>query len=231
MIKFEYKDFTIGLILLEGRQFDNNSVPIVFNGNFPAGYTWELLLACRENLNIINLQATTEGYVHLFTAQELSQTGRYTVQLRGTSGTTVRHTNTVNMFIPSSLSGNTQWPVLPTAFSEALNEAKALSPPAGGATGQVLAKASNADHDYYWKTVSGGGGGTTDYLDLENKPRINGTELVWNTVLQVLPTPSVADNGKIAKIVNGQWAIAEDLKLSITETANPEGGNTITIGG
>ena len=29
----------------------------------------------------------------------------------------------------------------------------------GGATGQVLAKASATDHDYSWQTIAGGGGG------------------------------------------------------------------------
>lgn len=37
--------------------------------------------------------------------------------------------------------------------------------PAGGTTDQVLAKASNSDHDYKWITVEGGGGGGSITVD------------------------------------------------------------------
>jgi hypothetical protein len=49
--------------------------------------------------------------------------------------------------------------------------------PSGGASGQVLAKASDADHALRWVDQSGGGGGSSDYADLTNKPQINGVTL------------------------------------------------------
>jgi hypothetical protein len=52
--------------------------------------------------------------------------------------------------------------------------------PAGGSTGQVLAKKSNADNDTEWVNQSGGGGGTSDYDDLSNKPSINNVTLSGN---------------------------------------------------
>jgi hypothetical protein len=52
--------------------------------------------------------------------------------------------------------------------------------PSGGTAGQVLAKASDADHALRWVDQSGGGGGTDDYADLTNKPQINGVTLSGN---------------------------------------------------
>lgn len=51
--------------------------------------------------------------------------------------------------------------------------------PAGGTTGQILAKASSLDYDVAWITDPGGGG-TTDYDDLTDKPSINGVTLSGN---------------------------------------------------
>ena len=50
--------------------------------------------------------------------------------------------------------------------------------PAGGLNGQVLTKASDNDYDFKW--VTGGGGGTSDYSSLSNKPEINGVTLTGN---------------------------------------------------
>ena len=51
--------------------------------------------------------------------------------------------------------------------------------PSGGTTGQVLKKASNTDYDTEWANESGGGG-TSDYTQLSNKPQINGNTLTGN---------------------------------------------------
>ena len=48
--------------------------------------------------------------------------------------------------------------------------------PSGGTAGKVLAKKSDADYDFEW-VENRGGGGTSDYNDLDNKPKINGVEL------------------------------------------------------
>jgi hypothetical protein len=51
--------------------------------------------------------------------------------------------------------------------------------PSGGTTGQVLKKASNTDYDTEWANESGGGG-TSDYTQLSNKPQINSVTLTGN---------------------------------------------------
>ena len=59
--------------------------------------------------------------------------------------------------------------------------------PSGGTTGQVLKKKSNNDYDTEWVNESGGGsGGTSDYTDLNNKPKINNVELSGNKSLSDL---------------------------------------------
>lgn len=59
--------------------------------------------------------------------------------------------------------------------------------PSGGTTGQVLKKKSNNDYDTEWVNESGGGsGGTSDYTDLTNKPKINNVELSGNKSLSDL---------------------------------------------
>lgn len=51
--------------------------------------------------------------------------------------------------------------------------------PAGGTAGQVLAKSSSADYATTWVNQSGGGG-TSDYDDLTDKPSINNVTLSGN---------------------------------------------------
>jgi hypothetical protein len=46
--------------------------------------------------------------------------------------------------------------------------------PTGGITGYILAKASNADYDTQWIIAPSGGGGTSDYNLLSNKPDLSG---------------------------------------------------------
>ena len=58
--------------------------------------------------------------------------------------------------------------------------------PTGGTTGQVLAKKSDEDHDLEWVDQSGGGGGTSNYNDLDNKPQIGGVTLFGNKTLHEL---------------------------------------------
>ncbi len=69
--------------------------------------------------------------------------------------------------------------VHPTDTSRAA-AADVHSIPSGGSTGQVLKKSSGTDYDVAWANESGGGGGTSDYTDLTNKPSINSVTLSGN---------------------------------------------------
>lgn len=73
---------------------------------------------------------------------------------------------------------------------------KAEMVPAGGTTGQVLAKRSNTDNDLEWVNQSGGGGGTSDYEDLTNKPQINSVTLNGNKTASDLGLATATQGAK-----------------------------------
>lgn len=81
---------------------------------------------------------------------------------------------------------------------------KKVSALRGGSTGQYLYKKSNKDFDFGWKTGSGGGG-TSDYLDLDNKPSINNIELVGNKTASDLGLAASTDIPEVpVQSVNGK---------------------------
>ena len=89
--------------------------------------------------------------------------------------------------------------------------------PAGGTTGQVLAKASNTDYDTEWVDQSGGGGGTTDYDDLTDKPSINNVTLSGNKTAAQLGLAAASDIPTVpVQSVNGQTGA---VVLNIPSTA------------
>ena len=100
-------------------QYDNLSRTLTVYGEIPDGWTWAMLVECGGNLNIISLSPVEGGIGVTLTDDMLSQSGYYTMQLRGTQGDAVRHSNTIQVFIPASLSGDAQWPTLPSEFSQA----------------------------------------------------------------------------------------------------------------
>ena len=73
--------------------------------------------------------------------------------------------------------------------------------PAGGTTGQVLAKKSDTDYDTEWVDQ---GGGTEDYDELENRPQIGGVTLTGNKTLHDLGAASEGDvDAKYTKPAGG----------------------------
>lgn len=89
---------------------------------------------------------------------------------------------------------------------------KVDEPSTEGTDGQVLA--TDGDGGRYWKTVSGGGGGTSDYSDLTNKPQINSVTLSGNKSLSDLGIASATDLA--AKYTKPQTGIpASDLSSAV----------------
>lgn len=78
-----------------------------------------------------------------------------------------------------------------TASDQDTIDAGKISMPSGGTTGQFLQKTSSGTQ---WATPSGGGGGgTSDYDDLSNKPQIAGTTLSGNKSLADLGIAAASD--------------------------------------
>lgn len=120
-----------------GRQYDNLAHQIVVVGSLPEGYTWDMLVECRGNYNIIPLTINAAGASATLTADQLALTGYYDFQLRGTQDSVIHHTNSTQVFIPDTIVGPGTWPVLPTEFSQAEAAIKELNahPPVPGENG------------------------------------------------------------------------------------------------
>ena len=100
------------------RQYDNLSVSLIVVGDLPDGWEWAMLVECQGNLNIIPLSPVEGGVGATLTDDMLALSGYYTMQLRGMQGDVVRHTNQIQVFIPESLSGDAQWPEVPSEFTQ-----------------------------------------------------------------------------------------------------------------
>lgn len=123
------------------RQYDNLTRRLEITGDLPEGWDWTLLVqADREHLDLIALRPMEGGLGVDLTAEMLALSGYYTIQLRGNQGELARHTNQVRIFIPSSLSGDANWPELPSEFSQAEADIRALNahPPIPGDGGYWL---------------------------------------------------------------------------------------------
>lgn len=127
--------------LAVARQYDNLTRRLEITGDLPEGWDWTLLVeADREHLDLIALRPMEGGLGVDLTAEMLALSGYYTIQLRGNQGELVRHTNQVRIFIPSSLSGDANWPEVPSEFSQAEADIRALNahPPIPGDGGYWL---------------------------------------------------------------------------------------------
>ena len=76
-----------------------------------------MLVQADDAMDIIPLEQVQSDLCAVLTAQQLSVSGSYIMQLRATRGDLVKHTNTVSVNIPSSLSGDGQWPTVPSEFA------------------------------------------------------------------------------------------------------------------
>ncbi|MBQ3557032.1 MAG: hypothetical protein IJA11_04480 [Oscillospiraceae bacterium] len=101
------------------QQNDHLSRELTVSGPLPEGWDWTMLVQVDGQMDIWPLQKNPDGCASiLLTAQQLGPGGFYRMQLRGTKGDVTRHTNVITLFVPRSLCGDKQWPVLPTEFSE-----------------------------------------------------------------------------------------------------------------
>ena len=127
-IKTDYKDLA--------RQYDHLTREILVQGA-PDGWTWDLLVRTGDALDLITLSPMEGGLGVTLTAEMLALSGYYVLQLRGTQGELVRHTNMIQILVPESMSGDAQWPSIPSEFSQAEANIRALNehPPKPGPNG------------------------------------------------------------------------------------------------
>lgn len=162
MIKFDnWRILNQGKVL--ARQYDNLTRELRVEGIIPEGWTWDLLVQAGKNLDIIRLNQGENSLSVILTSEMLALSGYYALQLRATQGEKVRHTNVLRVYVPESLSGNAQWPELPTEFSQAEAIIRELNahPPIPGNEGFWMVW--NTETDQYEKSSlplpAGSGGG------------------------------------------------------------------------
>lgn len=102
------------------QQNDHLSRELTVTGPLPEGWDWTMLVQVDDRMDLWPLERRQNGNVSvLLTAQQLGPGGFYRMQLRGSQGEVIRHTNIITLFVPRSLCGDRQWPTLPTEFSDA----------------------------------------------------------------------------------------------------------------
>ena len=112
---------------LLGYQYDNLTRELVVQGDLPEGWTWDILVSASGNSDTWPL-ALGDGQASItLTDDNLSVHGEYYLQLRGTNGDQVRHTNVITAYNSRSLSGAGQWPTLPTEWIQAEKDIKELN--------------------------------------------------------------------------------------------------------
>lgn len=210
-MKIMFADWTIAMAASNARQYDDNVWALDLTGELPEGWAWAALIAQGEHLDIIELTPNEAGASAALTAAQLSMEGYYTIQIRGTKGEQVRHTNLVQVFIPRSLSGDATWPTLPTEFSqaEARIASAAAHPPIPGEDGYwMIWDVAAGAYKQSDTPVPGGDGGTDLSLGLTSA-----------TVGQIAKITEVDAEGKPTKWepVNmpsgGEWEKIADVTL------------------
>ena len=145
-------------------QYDNKSRLLEVLGDLPQDWTWTMIVAVGQALDVISMNVVPGGLEAVLTAETLSLSGYYSMQLKGVRGDVVRHTNVIRVPVQNSLSGDSQWPTLPTEFSQAEQRIAEYNahPPVPGPNGYWMLW--NVDLDKYVESEfplpSGGGGGT-----------------------------------------------------------------------
>lgn len=142
-------------------QYDNLSRSLTVAGDIPDGWNWSMLVQAKGSLNIISLSPVDGGVGVVLTDDMLSLSGYYTMQLRGTQGEVVRHTNTVQVFIPESLSGDAQWPEVPSEFTQVEQTIIAINnnPPKPGINGfWMIYNPETGEYEESDIPLPGGGG-------------------------------------------------------------------------
>lgn len=108
------------------RQYDNLSRDLVVTGTFPDGYLWEMLIWCKGNYNTLAMTQSEGQLSTTLTDEDLAFDGYYKMQLRGTIGEEVRHTNVICVKIPCSIDGDVNWPEIPSIYREYLQQVQQL---------------------------------------------------------------------------------------------------------
>lgn len=109
------------------RQHDNLTRSLTVTGDIPPGWRWEMYVSTGDYLDILPMEADENGISVLLKAENVPVAGDYTFELHGTQGDKKRSTNSVQTYIPATMSGDEHWAEIPTAFTELEKRMQALA--------------------------------------------------------------------------------------------------------
>lgn len=139
LFHFDGETWQLRHVKNEGQQYDNMTVTVRIEGELPAWPTgWKLLLKHGNNLDEATLSAVNGGLEVVLTADQLAFNGMYEAQLKATEGERVKHSNRTTFRVNSSLSGDAQWPTIPTEFTQAVQRAEEAAEEAEQAKDDLL---------------------------------------------------------------------------------------------
>lgn len=147
------------------QQYDNLSRRLEVLGDLPQGWDWTMLVQVDDHMDLIPLSPMEGGIGADLSREQLALAGIYQLQLRGSQGDRVRHTNTEYVQVFHSLSGDVQWPEIPTQFTQLEQRIQEVNihPPIPGENGFWLVW--DVEKDKYieseYPLPSGNGSGST----------------------------------------------------------------------
>ena len=195
MIYFDNWELCADAIL--ARQHDHLSRRLEIRGELPSGWNWDALIQVGAAMDVISLESMPGGVGANLSRDQLSVGGRfYMLQLRGRKGDVVRHTNVVQVYVPASLSGDGQWPTVPSEFTQMEQRMQEISghPPVPGSS--------------FWKIWDVD---SHSYVDSEFPLPTGGTSVALD------PTLTAEDKAAQAKAVGEAIArIEEKAQLTVT---------------
>ena len=135
-----FNNWQISCTEIIARQYDNKTQKVEVVGKLPDGYAWALLVECGKNKDTLLLERTDRGTEVVLTKDNLSISGNYRLQLRASlleDPSVTRHTNTVQAYVPASLTGAGEWPKVPTEFTQIEQRLMSINsnPPVPGENG------------------------------------------------------------------------------------------------
>ena len=137
-MELRFKNWTIFASRGVGaQQYDNLADVLLVSGDLPDGFQWTLLVGHEGLLDTVLLTEVSGSLRGTIPKDTLAYTGEYQLQLKGVSGELTKHTNVLRVMVSGSLSGDAQWPELPSEFSQAEERIRELNehPPIPGDDG------------------------------------------------------------------------------------------------
>ena len=137
-MELRFKNWTIFASRGVGaQQYDNLADVLLVSGDLPDGFQWTLLVGHEGLLDTVLLTEVSGSLRGTIPKDTLAYTGEYQLQLKGVSGELTKHTNVLRVMVPGSLSGDAQWPEVPSEFTQVEERIRELNahPPIPGDDG------------------------------------------------------------------------------------------------